>query len=225
VNSRNKTLLIVVGAIVVVLGLAGIAVLASGGGGSDSAGVVDPSQTVPGGGELQQNQPVVITGTRPVTFDDTVTPDPAIGTVFPVMKGKDFNGTDITVGGPTEQPTMVAFLAHWCPHCNREVPALVELNNRNGVPANLDVVGVSTGVDASAPNYPPSQWFVDEKWPWATMADDENSSAFVNSGGSGFPYVVILDTDGKILARDSGEKTAEQLAAWIKDALATSTNP
>jgi hypothetical protein len=52
------------------------------------------------------------------------------------------------------------------------------------------------------------------------MADDANSSAFVLSGGSGFPYLVILDADGNILARDSGEKTAEDLAVWIQDALA-----
>ena len=44
------------------------------------------------------------------------------------------------------------------------------------------------------------------------MADDANSSAFVLGGGSGFPYLVILDADGNVLARDSGEKTAEDLA-------------
>jgi thiol-disulfide isomerase/thioredoxin len=220
VNPKNRTLIIVVGVIVAVLALAGFAVLVSGGDDGGSSGVVDPSQTVPApAGEVEQNRPISAEGTNIPSLDDAVDPDPGLGMAFPVISGQSFDGTPVTIGGPASGPTLVAYLAHWCPHCNREVPQLIELNNRGGVPADMRVVGVSTAVDNTAPNYPPSKWLQDENWPWEAMADDANSSAFVLGGGSGFPYLVILDADGNIIARDSGEKTAEELNTWIQDAL------
>jgi thiol-disulfide isomerase/thioredoxin len=220
VNSRNRTLLIVVGVAVAILGLAGIAVLA-GGGDDSSSGVLDPSETVvESSGDVEQNRPIEVEGDNVPTLDKTISPDPALGTALPTISGQSFDGTPVSIGGAGDGPTMVVYLAHSCPHCNDEIPELIELNNRDGVPADMRVVGVSTGVDNAAPNYPPSEWLDDKGWPWEAMADDADSSAFVLSGGSGFPYLVILDADGNILARDSGEKSAEDLAVWIQDALA-----
>lgn len=220
-NSKNRTLIIIVGVIVVILGLAGIAVLAGGGDDSSSGGVVDPSETIAApSGELEQIRPIGAEGSNVPTLDRT-DPDPAFGMAFPVITGESFDGTPVSIGGASDGPTMVVYLAHWCPHCNAEIPELIELDNRDGVPADMRVVGVSTAVNNTAPNYPPSKWLQDRDWPWETMADDVNSSAFVLGGGSGFPYLVILDADGNVLARDSGEKSAEDLAMWIQDALAS----
>ena len=217
---KNRTLYIVIGAIVVVLGLAGIAVALSGGDdGTDSATTAGSAPA----GEVEQNRPVTVTGDVVPALDAAVAVDPAIGTEFPTLAGQSFDGTPITVGGATDGPTMVVYLAHWCPHCNREVPELIKLNDSGDIPEELTVVGVSTGVEPTAPNYPPSTWLADKGWPWKAMADDEASTAFVVSGGSGFPYLVILDADGKVVARDSGEKTAEDLKVWIDDALASMT--
>jgi thiol-disulfide isomerase/thioredoxin len=128
----------------------------------------------------------------------------------------------MTVGGPTDGPSLYVFLAHWCPHCNDEIPELIELNNRGGIPEDMSVVAVSTAVDNSAPNYPPSEWIVDKEWPseWPVMADSVESTTFVVNGGGGFPYLMIVDADGNLLARASGTKTAEDLATWIQTTLA-----
>lgn len=221
---NNRTALIVIGVIVVVLGLAGIAVAVSGGG-DDSAG----SATVPAGsatvpaGEVEQNRPLTVSGTIVPTLEVAGAGDPAIGTTFPTFDGQSFDGTPISVGGPTDGPTMIVYLAHWCPHCNAEIPELIELNDSGGMPDDLTVVGVSTAVQQSSPNYPPSTWLADKGWPWTTMADDVDSTAFLASGGSGFPYLVLLDADGNIVARDSGEKSAADLQVWIDEALATAS--
>ncbi|NCZ56650.1 MAG: hypothetical protein EBY86_08450 [Acidimicrobiia bacterium] len=53
-------------------------------------------------------------------------------------------------------PMLLVFLAHWCPHCQAEVPVLVKWNQSMLVPDNLDVIAVATGTDETAPNYPPS---------------------------------------------------------------------
>jgi thiol-disulfide isomerase/thioredoxin len=124
----------------------------------------------------------------------------------------------MSVGGATGDATLYVFLAHWCPHCNDEIPELIELRNRDGLPDGVNVVGVSTGVDSTGPNYPPSEWILDKNWPseWPMMADSVESTAFVVNGGSGFPYLMIVDADGNVLARDSGAKSAEDLAAWLQ---------
>jgi len=39
------------------------------------------------------------------------------------------------------------FLAHWCPHCNREIPELNAWRDSGEVPADLQVVAVTTAVE------------------------------------------------------------------------------
>lgn len=224
-RSSNRTLVIVIGAVVLVLGLAGLAVALTGGDDS-STGVVDPDETptVTYGDDVTENQPVEVTSGSPLpALDNSVEDDPAIGMATPVIEGATFDGVPMSIGGATDGPTMYVFLAHWCPHCNDEIPELIELQNRDGIPEGLNVVGISTAVDNTRPNYPPSQWVLDKQWPWSVMADDVQSTSFVVNGGGGFPYLMIVDADGTVLDRASGTKSAEQLAAWIQDTLATST--
>ena len=58
---------------------------------------------------------------------------------------------------PTGKPQVVVFVAHWCPHCQAEVPRLVDLA-KQGVFDGVDVTAVATGTNSDAPNYPPSAW-------------------------------------------------------------------
>jgi thiol-disulfide isomerase/thioredoxin len=212
VNPKNRTFVIVAGVVVLIVAAALIAVLATGG--SDDSS--DAS------GEIEQTRPVEITGEPLAPFADPVT-DPAVGQATPVVAGAGFDGTPMTIGGASDNPTMLVFLAHWCPHCNVEVPELIKLNDAGGVPDDLDVIGISTAVAADRPNYPPSEWIVDKGWPWPTMADSETSEALNAFGGTSFPFLVIVDSDGTVLARQSGESTADELGAWIDATLATAS--
>jgi cytochrome c biogenesis protein CcmG, thiol:disulfide interchange protein DsbE len=221
---KNRTVLIVVGVIVLVLGLAGAALLLTGDD-EDSAGVLAPGQTTRPtyGDDVRENRPVEVTGDALPALGTVVDADPAVGMAMPVIEGATFDANAVTVGGPTDGPTLYVFLAHWCPHCNDEIPELIDLRNRGGLPDGMNVVAVSTAVDNSAPNYPPSEWIVDKEWPaqWPVMADSAESTAFVVNGGGGFPYLVVADPEGNVLVRASGTKSAEELATWISDALAT----
>ncbi len=223
---KNRTVIIVVGVIVLVLGLAGAAVLLTGGDDESSGGVLAPGETTRPtyGPDVQQNRPVDVTGDPLPGLDAVVDVDPALGLAMPVVEGATFDGNPVTVGGSSDGATLYVFLAHWCPHCNDEIPELIELNNRAGLPDGMNVVGISTGVDSTGPNYPPSEWVVDKDWPaqWPMMADSVESTSFLVNGGAGFPYLVIADADGTVLDRASGTKSAEQLAAWIQAVLDTS---
>jgi thiol-disulfide isomerase/thioredoxin len=110
---------------------------------------------------------------------------------------------------------MLVFLAHWCPHCNAEIPELIALNDAGEIPNGVDVIGISTGVQPGEENYPPSEWINAKGWPWPILADDEDSTAFLADGGSGFPYTVLLDADGNVLSRVSGSRSSADISAWL----------
>lgn len=177
--------------------------------------------TVNSGGsvvQLQQNQPVTVAGEALEKFGGDPSSDLAIGKPAPTLTGKNFDGTPVVVD-PKKGPVMVVFLAHWCPHCNSEAPVLREWFNSGAVPKNLQVIGVSTGVDPSAPNYPPSQWVADVSWPWQMMADSEAADAARAYGLPGYPYFVIVGADGTVKQRNSGELPIADLVVMVNRAI------
>jgi thiol-disulfide isomerase/thioredoxin len=105
-------------AAVVVALLAVVAIVSTGDSSSSDAG-------------LSQTQPVEVTGTALPTFAAD-TADAALGMVARELAGAGFDGTPITV--KSGRPTLVIFLAHWCPHCQREVPVLTQWHQDGGVP-------------------------------------------------------------------------------------------
>ena len=139
--------------------------------------------------------------------------DPARGMVAPVVSGEDQNGNQLTIGGPGE-PRIVMFLAHWCSHCQREVPRVTDYLANNEV--GVEFLSIATGSNATAPNYPPSVWLEREEWPVSTIYDDQANTAAIAFGLSGYPFWVVLDGDGVVQARFSGELTEEQLVAVVE---------
>jgi cytochrome c biogenesis protein CcmG/thiol:disulfide interchange protein DsbE len=223
VNSKNRTLIIVIGAFLLIAGLAAVALLLSSDDDSNESSVTAPVVTDASGetiaaADLEETRAVEVTGAPLPPFDAEIV-DPTIGTPAPVIAGQNFDGTPITIGGATGQPTMLVFLAHWCPHCNNEIPELIALDEAGGIPDGLNVIGISTGVKADQANYPPSAWIVAKQWPWPVLADDELSTAFTSDGGSGFPYTVLLDADGNVLSRVSGSRSGSDTAAWLEQYL------
>ena len=73
---------------------------------------------------------------------------------MPALSGFDYAGQAVDIAPGTDGPMMVVFLAHWCPHCNAEVPVLLDWEASGDIPADLQVVGVSTGVSADAAELP-----------------------------------------------------------------------
>ena len=175
-------------------------------------------------GEAADSQPVDVLG-DPLEPYDSSGDDPAVGEIAPVITGASFTGEPITLNGRQAGPVMVVFLAHWCPHCNTEIPRLLEWKASGAVPAQLQVIGVSTAVAASAVNYPPAQWLADKGWSWPVMADQSNGEGVAGVaaqalGVSGFPFFVILGSDNQVLARSSGEMEIDELERLVEGALA-----
>jgi thiol-disulfide isomerase/thioredoxin len=193
-------------------------------GGSTSAGT---TTTVPvSTATLPDSQPVTVTGAPLPGFDSTLA-DPALGMAAPVLDGKDFQGNQVTIDGRTNGATLVVFLAHWCPHCNREVPRLNEWRQSGQVPAGLRVVGVITAVSRTSVNYPPAQWIVDKAWQWPVMVDQSKGDGAAGVaaeayGAAGWPYFVLVGADGKVKWRESGELEITDLQKSLEAALGAS---
>ena len=166
--------------------------------------------------------PVEVDGDAlPVLGQVDVADDPALGLTAPVLVGEDYEGNTVRVDAAVDGPTMVVFLAHWCPHCNAEVPRLNELRDAGSFPEGLNVVAISTATNPTRPNYPPSQWITDVDWTYPVIADGIDLAAEVQYiaagayGVDGFPFTTLLDADGKVVARWSGEREPDQVLDLI----------
>ncbi|MFM8969820.1 MAG: TlpA family protein disulfide reductase [Actinomycetota bacterium] len=165
----------------------------------------DDDASVEGASEFQN---VVVTGEALPEFGKGET-DPAIGMTAPVLEGFGFLGNEVTT--TPGNPMLLVFLAHWCPHCQAEVPVLVKWSQSGLVPDGLDVIAITTGTDDGAPNFPPSVWLANEKWPelWPVLVDNKDQTAGNAFGLAGYPYMTLIGADGKVLWRNSGEISAE----------------
>lgn len=132
-------------------------------------------------------------------------PDPAMEMRAPAFAATSFDGTEVSVLPGDGTAKVIGFFAHWCPHCQRELPRISDWMADNQLPAGVEVIAVSTSVEAGGPNYPPSAWFEEEQWPAVVVrdsAEDEIGNAY---GLRGFPYTVGIDADGRVVARVAGE--------------------
>jgi cytochrome c biogenesis protein CcmG/thiol:disulfide interchange protein DsbE len=206
-NSSSGRGKFIVGAIIAIV-IGGAAIVAISSSGSDSAST---------SGSISEFSDIAVSGEALPSFDSVSTAtDAAIGLPAPVVSGKGFTGTEITTDG-AGTPTLLVFLAHWCPHCQREVPLLVEWEKDGKTPTGVDVIAVATGTDPANPNFPPSEWLAREEFPalWPVIADSADKKAANAFGLSGYPYFVLVDAQGNVFKRLSGEIPMDELTAII----------
>ncbi|MEZ5410438.1 MAG: TlpA disulfide reductase family protein [Acidimicrobiales bacterium] len=158
--------------------------------------------------------PVSVEGTSLAEMPDvlvTGADDPAAGSVAPTLRGTDFDGNPVTIGADG-RAKVIYFVAHWCPHCQAEVPLIQQLIDSGQKPDNVDIYAVSTAVRPESGNYPPSTWLDREGFSSVTMRDDGGSSAVLAFGAGGFPYAVYLDSQNRVIARSAGELGIDGIA-------------
>lgn len=222
-NGGKLWMWLTLGVIAVVAVVGGVVVLTGGDG--ETSGPADSSTSSSTAPAFPDSQPITIEGDALPSFNSPAD-DPAIGMTAPLLTGLDFRGDEIVVDPTVDGPVMLVFLAHWCPHCNAEMPRLLDWKNSGGVPPELNVIGVATAVASTAPNYPPHEWFSNRGWSWPILVDqkvDDNGSAGRAAqayGASGWPYFVIIGADGTVKARSSGELEVSEIQAIVDAALA-----
>ncbi len=162
----------------------------------------------------ETGSPVVTGSLLPLQQGMTPSNDPTVGTQAPTVVGADFEGSAVEIQPGT--PTAVVFVAHWCPFCQAEVPSVQQWIDATGGVDGVDVIAVSTAVDQTRGNYPPSGWLEREGWSSPIIVDDADSSAYRAFGGTAFPYWVFLDGDGKVVQRRLGGIETNELQAIME---------
>ncbi|MGB6058173.1 MAG: redoxin family protein [Microthrixaceae bacterium] len=223
-GSGSKNLMIL-GAVIVVVVLAVVAILLTGGdGGSGTASKDKDTGAHAAANAVKEQSGVTVTGEPLPQYPEVSTvlapadQDPAVGKTPPTLSGQTFDGSDLKIDPSDGRAKVVVFIAHWCPHCQREVPEIQKWIDDGNKPDDVDFYAVSTAVSAKQPNYPPSKWIKSVGWTPRVLLDDADSHAATAWGLTGFPYMVAVNADGTVSERGSGEVPMDQFSAMV-DAL------
>jgi len=202
-----------IAAVVVIVGVFAI-VVSRGSGGSSGGGASPSGGTVVPNGNLDHGT-IVVTGTGLPEISESGA-DPAIGQVIPQISGAQFDGEQLDIIPTDGEAKIIMVVAHWCPHCQAEVPRIQDWLDEAGMPANVELVTIATSNNPAQGNFPAADWLRREKWSVPTIVDDKNNAAAGALGVTGFPYFVVVDAQGKVVYRTSGEidrATWEQMLA------------
>ena len=188
---RKGPSLFVVGlAVIPIVAIVAIA-LASGGGGGDLTG-----------------SPTVSGNALPAFAGEAE--DPAVGMPIPEVTGADFEGDEVVVSDDGTAKILL-FLAHWCSHCQYEVPVVQEWVEGGNLPDGVDLYSITTSIDRTQPNYPPDEWLAGEDWNVPLIVDDGDGSVAEAYGLNAFPYWVFVNADGTVAGRLTGRLPAEAI--------------
>ena len=152
---------------------------------------------------------VTVEGEELAPLSDTTT-DPSVGAQAPTLTGVDWEGTSTTITADG-RPKVVIFLAHWCPHCQEEVPELQTWIDETGGDDRVDLYAVATSTNRVRPNYPPGEWLDREGWTSPAILDDEGQTAGRAFGVTAFPFWVMIDENNQVVGRFSGRVPAETI--------------
>jgi thiol-disulfide isomerase/thioredoxin len=125
------------------------------------------------------------------------------GVASPVATALDLDGGEVVIGAPGQAQVLV-FLAHWCPVCQQEVPVLVELIRAGGVPDDVELVAVLTGLDPGRPNWPPDAWLAKEGFVGTIARDAQGDRLMRAFGLRAYPAWAVIDSQGRIVTRRTG---------------------
>ena len=157
----------------------------------------------------------IVEGTALTIYPNTQSVDlSATGQVAPDVIASDYAGSDVSITNDGTAKA-IAFIAHWCPHCQEEVPRVQEWINNGGGVEGVDLYSVSTSANSGRPNYPASAWLENEGWTLPVIVDDKAGSVHAAYGSGGFPYWVFVNADGTVAARTAGQLTIQQLEEFL----------
>lgn len=202
-RKQQKSRNLILGGILAVVVVAMVAAIALNRGGNSASATTGP-----------QTRDVTVSGASLPTYNQNAATDAAVGQTSPTVTGQNFDGQPVAITNDGK-PKVLMFAAHWCPHCQREVPLLAPTLRSDPLPSNVEMTLVSTSVDSNAPNYPPSKWLSGVQWPTPVIADNADNATAKAFGLSAYPYFVFVDAHNKVVARTSGEIPVAQFRELV----------
>ena len=133
----------------------------------------------------------------------------AVGSTAPEITLKTPGDQIFSLSDLKGKVVLIDFWAAWCKPCRAENPNVLRIYNRFKE-KGFEVLGVSLDKDKAA-------WIKaieDDKLPWTQISDLQfwNSPVVKQYGFNGIPFTVLVDRDGKILAKGlRGEELEKML--------------
>lgn len=217
---NSKTTGVVVAILIALVVAAIVAAIALGNGSEAADTSAADSARIPTSGVVRQVSFAATSADLP-PFDAAIQ-DPAVGLQAPSFTASYFDNQEVVFELDDGQPRVLMFMAHWCSHCQAEVDALADYFATSGVRSDVQLVPISTSVDEGAPNHPPSRWLINESWPVPVLRDSQSNNLARGFGLSGFPFYVVVNGDGEIVARRSGAVSTSQWDNFLDLALTAS---
>jgi len=139
-------------------------------------------------------------------------PDAALGVVLGDVTGTEYYTNEEITFDPTDGTSRAWLIwAHWCPHCQRELPAVTEWYGENAdTYPNVELVSVTSSIDPSRGN-PLEPYLDDLQTPFPVLVDDDLSLA-EQFGLNAFPFWVFTSPDGTTVLRVAGDLDVASVA-------------
>ena len=119
----------------------------------------------------------------------------------------------VTLAQFSGKPTVAAFFASWCPHCQRELPGFAALANQLGDEVNF--VGINTQDSGNGTNLARRSGI--DGWPLARdIGGRDGRSLSVAFGARGMPLTVIYGPDGSVADVNLGVIDATRLLGKLQ---------
>ncbi len=131
---------------------------------------------------------------------------PASGSVL-TDGGWDEAAAYVARNAEAGQPTIINLFASWCAPCEREMPLLNEVADREVGTVFLGIAHLDARSDAER--------FVAEQQVVFTTILDLDGAVAAAVGGRGLPVTVAFDRDATMVGRVFGELTAESLEELV----------
>jgi thiol-disulfide isomerase/thioredoxin len=125
----------------------------------------------------------------------------------------DINGQKLDLAAYRGKIVLLDFWATWCVPCRAEIPHFVELQNKYG-PQGFQMIGISLDDGAK----PVRQFYAEKKMNYpVAVGDDKLASAY--GGVLGLPVAFIIDRNGHIIAKHTGETAPDVFEKEVVEAL------
>jgi len=139
---------------------------------------------------------------------------PGVGEPAPLFEAETLDGKTIRLKDLRGKVVLLDFWASWCSPCVAQLPKVQALGKAYADREDFTMIGLSLDWDVKR-----AKRLVAEKqleWQQACLGSMDESTVVRQYGIGGIPMMVLIDTEGKILARGADTK---QLKQQIEDAL------
>jgi thiol-disulfide isomerase/thioredoxin len=120
----------------------------------------------------------------------------------------------VTLADFQGKPTVAAFFASWCPHCQRELPGFAALSTQ--IDDQVNFVAINTQDGGNGKGLAERSGI--DAWPVARDIGGTNGNSLSTGafGARGMPLTVIYGPDGEVADITRGAMSADQLFAKLQ---------